>query len=282
MASPTMRRRRLARRLLTLRETAGLTAEEAATRAKELRPDRPWSAAKLVRLEGRQAKRLHTGDILTLLDVYGVDDKIEREGYVRLAAEASQTGWWVSYKDILGGGAYVDMESEATAVRTYQGLYVPGLLQTEEYARSVIRGGGVVDDRNAERRVEARMMRQHILSGPDSPRVWAIIDEAALRKVPRDVLEGQLRHLVDVQRPDLRVQILPDSGGPHAAMSGQFVLLDFAEDPTVLYLEQAVSGLFPEDAETLTHYETAYGHISAQALSVDESLEFLEARLGEI
>jgi hypothetical protein len=276
-ASPTLRRKRLSRQLDVLRSASGLTVDAAAKKAKAIRPDRPWSAAKLTRLETQQWKRLHTDDLLALLDVYGVTDKAERASYVRTATEASQTGWWVNYSDVLGSGAYVDLETEANRLRTYEAFFIPGLLQTEEYARAVI-SSGVTDDREVERRVEARMMRQTLL-GPDSgPRLWAILDEAAFHRIPADVLPGQVQRLLDVQQPDARVQIqiLPYSAGPHAAMTGQFVILDFPADPSTVYLEQSVSGLFPEDPVVLDHYEMLYDRVHAQALSVEASRDFLK------
>lgn len=277
-ASPTLRRRRLSRQLDVLRSEAGLTVEAAARAAKQLRPDRPWSAAKITRIENREWKRLRSDDVLALLDVYGVDDREERSAYVRLAMEASQTGWWVGYKDILGAGAYVDLETEASRIRTYQALYIPGLLQTEDYARAVI-SAGVPDDRQVERRLEARMMRQTLLEQGDGPRLWAIIDEAAFHRIPPAAMEGQIRRLIDAQRPSQRVQIqvLPYSAGPHAAMTGQFVILDFPADPSTVYLEQSVSGLFPEDPEILEHYEMLYDRVHAAALSVEESRRYMES-----
>lgn len=276
-ASPTLRRKRLSRQLDALRDEAGLTVEAAVKKAKALRPDRPWSAAKLTRLETQQWKRLHTDDLLALLDVYGVTDKAERSSYVRTATEASQTGWWVNYSDVLGSGAYVDLETEASRIRTYEAFFIPGLLQTEDYARAVI-SSGVTDDREVERRVEARMMRQALLGLDSGPRLWAILDEAAFHRIPAEVLPGQVQRLLDVQQPDARVQIqiLPYTAGPHAAMTGQFVILDFPMDPSTVYLEQSVSGLFPEDPVVLDHYEMLYDRVHAQALSVEDSRAFLK------
>jgi hypothetical protein len=275
-ASPTLRRKRLSRQLTVLRAKSGLTVETVAKKAKSLRPDRPWSAAKITRLENQDWKRFHTDDVMTLLDVYGVASKAERASYVRTATEASQTGWWVNYSDVLGSGAFVDMETEAVRIRTYEAFYVPGLLQTEEYARAVI-SAGVSDEREVERRVEARMLRQTLL-GPDGPRLWVILDEAVFRRIPVDVLPGQVQCLLDAQLPDARVQVqvLPFSAGPHAAMTGQFVILDFPADPSTVYLEQSMSGLFPEDPVVLDHYETLYDRVHAQALSVEDSRKFLK------
>lgn len=274
-ASPTLRRRRIARALHQLREAKGLTAKQAAAEAKKRSPERAWSETKVTRIEARKIRRPRDIDVQTLLDVYDVTDHDTREAYRKLAREASQTGWWVGYKDVLNTGVYVDLETEASRIRTYQALVVPGLLQTEDYARAVIRGGGITNDEEVERRVEARMLRQQILQRSDAPRLWAILDESVLRKIPRDT--GQLEHLISVQRPDLRIQVLPDAVGPHAAAAGPFTMLDFPDDPPIVYLEQSMSGLLLEEPEELDHYTAVYDYVQATALSVDASRQFIEA-----
>ncbi|WP_435110193.1 DUF5753 domain-containing protein [Nocardiopsis synnemataformans] len=282
-ASPTLRRRRLARELLRLREQAGLTAKQAAAEAKKRAPERSWFEAKVTRIETRKIKHVRDADLLTLLDIYGVTDTEQREAYRKLAREASKSGWWVGYRDILGAGTYIDLETEASRIRTYQVQYMPGLLQTEAYARRMIRAGGVVAEDEIDRRVEVRMMRQHILSRVDAPRLWTIIDETAFRKLPRDVAADQIRHLVDVQRPSLRVQVLPDAVGPHAAMDGSFVILDFPADPAAVYLEQVGgTALLMEDSEQITVYETVLDHVQASALSVEESRAWMLDRLSQL
>lgn len=273
-ASPTLRRRRLARQLLLRREAKGLTAKTAATEAKKLSPDRKWSETKVHRIENRKILRVRDIDVQTLLDVYEVTDPIERDAYRRLAREASQSGWWVGYRDVLGTGAYVDLETEATRLRSYDGMLIPGLFQNEAYARAVVRGGGIVDGEMMARRVEARMIRKQILERPDAPKVWSIIDEAALLKVPKET--GQLEHLIKIQRPNLRVQVLPNTAGPHAAMTGGFTIMDFPHDPSTVYLEQARSGLFLEDPADVEHYGDLYDYVQAGALGVDESIAFVE------
>ncbi|MEU3020534.1 Scr1 family TA system antitoxin-like transcriptional regulator [Nocardiopsis sp. NPDC007018] len=282
-ASPTLRRRRLARELLRLREEAGLTAKQAAADAKKAAPDKSWFEAKITRIETRKILRVKDADLQVLLDVYGVDDHEQREAYRKLAREAATSGWWYGYRDILGAGTYVDLESEASRIRTYQVQHLPGLLQTEAYARAMIRAGGVTSDEEIDRRVEVRMMRQHLLTRTDAPRLWAVIDETAFRKLPSDVATDQIRHLLNVQRPSLRVQVLPDLVGPHAGMDGSFVVLDFKADPSAVYAEQVGGGgLLIEDAEQITIYETVLDHVQASALSVEDSRTWLEARLNQL
>lgn len=282
-SSPTLRRRRLARRLLQLREEAGLTAKQAAAEAKKAAPDKSWFEAKITRIEARKILRVRDADLQVLLDVYGVTDPEQREAYRKLAREASSSGWWYGYRDILGSGTYIDLESEASHVRTYQVQHLPGLLQTEAYARAMIRAGGVTSEEEIDRRVEVRMMRQHLLSRADAPQLWAIIDETAFRKLPTDVAADQIRHLIAAQRPSLRLQVLPDMAGPHAGMDGSFVILDFTADPSVAYVEQAGGGgLLIEDPEQITTYETVLDHVQSSALSVEDSRAWLEDRLSQI
>ncbi|GAB3439055.1 helix-turn-helix transcriptional regulator [Streptomonospora sediminis] len=281
-ASPTLRRRRLARQLFRLREDSGMTAKQAAAKAKSISPDRPWFEAKVTRIETRKLQRVRDVDVQTLLDVYEVTDPEQREAYRRLARDASRTGWWVGYRDVLGSGTYVDLETEASRIRTYQTLYIPGLLQTEAYAQALIHGGSITDDRDVEHTVEARMMRQGILHRAEAPRLWTVIDEAAFDKIPSGVAETQLRHLIDVQRPTLRVQVLPHNVGPHAGMDGAFVVLDFASDPSTVYVEHSASSLFVEDPAEVEHYEMVYDHVHAMALSPADSRAWMERRLETV
>ncbi|WP_435109971.1 DUF5753 domain-containing protein [Nocardiopsis synnemataformans] len=170
-----------------------MTVDAVSKEAKRRAPAQKWSAAKVTRIENRKVQKIREADLLTLLGIYGVTDAGERASLVALAAEASRTGWWVGYRDEFGAAAYIDLETEATELRSYQLGFVPGLLQTPGYARAVIEGSGVTDPSEIDRRVEARMMRRSLLDRPDAPRLTAVIDEAALRKVDGDVLDEQLR-----------------------------------------------------------------------------------------
>lgn len=273
--SSTLRRRRLSRRLRELREAKGLTSSYVTSEARK-RGKGKWSRGKLTRIENNEWIRPSVTDVEALLDIYEVTDADEREAYAVLTKEARQSGWWVGYSDVLGKGAYVGLELEAASIRTYESLVVPGLLQTEGYARAITRGHGVTDESDIERRVEARMARKQILATPSGPRIWAIIDEAALRKIPQEVRNEQVNYLIEVQRPDLRVQVLPDSAGLHAATAGSFSILDFEDDPPLVYREDLMAQLFYEDPVEVKHCELVYDHVHAAALSVPESRSFLE------
>lgn len=253
-----------------------MTVDAVGKEAKKRSPSRPWSAAKITRIEGRKVQNLREADLLTLLDVYGVFDEEERAAYVALAKEASQSGWWVGYKDVLGSGAYIDLETEARRLRTYEPMFVPGLLQTPRYAEAIVRGSGVTDPHEVTRRVEARMMRRQILDRPDAPELSALIDEAALRKVPSEIASEQVRHLIRLQSPSIQISVVPDAAGPHPAMNGQFVIMDFPHDPSVVYLEQSLSGLFLEEEAEVMHYEKVFAAAKEVALSPADTVSFLE------
>lgn len=269
--SPTVRRRRLSYLLRGLREQAGVTAQSV---TKEL----GWSRGKLTHIEQNQWKRPSARDIEDLLDVYKVDDLDRRAEFLALVKQSRKPGWWVSYSDVLGSGTFVGLEAETRSIRTFEALAIPGLLQTEEYARAVIRSGGVTDEDELDRRVQARMIRKQVLSGPDAPLYWAIIDEAALRKSDT----RQLQHLLDVQTPRLGIQVLPDSAGPHAALTAPFVILDFpGTDPSAVYVSTWSDELYLEEPHQIEAYETLWRHIQATAHPVGASRDLIRELIDQ-
>jgi transcriptional regulator with XRE-family HTH domain len=281
--SPTARARRLRYELRRLREDAGLTYSEVAHRME-------WSPSKLSRIETGQS-RVNTGDVADLLEVYAVSDTATREALVQLAREARRRGWWTRYTDVLGTGAYVGLEAEASVIHTYESQFVPGLLQTEDYARAVISGGQVRPDPDTvERRVAARMARHELLTRPDPPEIWAVLDETVIRRPVGgpEVMRGQLHHLVEVgERPNTTVtlQVLPLSTGAHPGMNGPFVVLSFQnpKDPPVVHLETATDGLYLEEPPDIERYTLRFSHLVARALGPNESramIADLAARLA--
>lgn len=277
VTSPPLSKRRLSRMLRELREALDMTADQVTEAAEEKGAHR-WSPSKITRLERDEWLRPKVEDIEILLDIYRVTSLTERAEYIQLAKEARQKGWWSAYADVLGKGVLTGLEPGASRIRTVEPSLIPGLLQIEGYARAVIRGGGIVDQSEINRRVEARMLRQRVLSpASDPPVYWAIIDEAALRKIPDSVREEQVRYLIDVQRPELRVQILPDSIGPHAAVGGGFTIVDFEEDTSLVYTENAVTHHVDHEANDIEAWDLVYQYVSASALSIQESEAFLES-----
>ena len=276
--SPTVRGRRLRYELRRLREHAGLTRDETARRL-------DWSGSKISRIETGQS-RAQTGDVRDLLDVYGVTSD-HAEALVQLAREARKRGWWTAYNDVFTG-TYVGLEAEASAMRTYEPQIIPGLLETEDYTRALIRAALVrADPDEIERRVQARMARQETLARPDAPEIWAVLDEPAIRRPVggQAVMKAQLRHLIDITaapNSTITLQILPLAIGSHPGLSGPFVILDFptSEDPPVVYLETATDGLYLEETAETERYNLMFDHLRASALSARESASLI-ARLAE-
>jgi Domain of unknown function (DUF5753) len=213
--------------------------------------------------------RLETGrvgfkdrDITDLLTLYGVEDEQQRAALRDLARDASAQGWWHDYSDVLETWfeAYVGLEEAATGIRAYEIQFVPGLLQTEEYARAVtLLGHANAPADEIERRVKLRMARQGLLTGSQPPHLWVVLDEAVLRRsVGRPgVMRGQLKRLLEATEwPNVTIQIVPFLAGGHAAAGGPFSILRFAEFdlPDVVYLEQLTSALYLDKRDTVEHY----------------------------
>ncbi|HET9558475.1 MAG TPA: helix-turn-helix transcriptional regulator, partial [Actinomycetota bacterium] len=224
-AGPTVRRMLVGARLRRLRTELGLSREEAAQaiRASE------W---KIHRLENGQVG-FKDRDIIDLLARYQVTDPAEVAEFLTLAREANTPGWWQHYGDVLPSWfrTYVDLEQAATLIRSYEGQFVPGLLQTDDYMRAVVHGAHLEESgEEVGRRVRLRMARQILLTREDPPRLWAVVDEAALRRPVggREVMRGQLERLIEATKlPNVTLQILPFASGAHPAMVGSFAVLRF-------------------------------------------------------
>lgn len=273
--SPTIRRRRLSEELRKLRMAKGYTLEQAAEKLE-------WSRAKIANIETGKRLRPYVTDIELLLNIYDVSDSDRRAALLELTRQSRAKGWWTSYGDLLAG-AYVGLEAEASSIATYQIGAVPGLLQTPAYAAASARATLNASE-DVQRIVEARTRRQRILDREDPPRLWAIVDEAALVRTatPDDpqVMDEQIRHLIEVtRRPTVTVQVLPFSKGLHAGMGGPFVLLDFPNpaDRPIVYLETRHDGLYLEKPEEIGDYRDVLDHLKGTALSPTESLAFLSS-----
>ncbi|WP_405084819.1 helix-turn-helix domain-containing protein [Microbispora sp. NBC_01389] len=272
MASPTVRRRRLSAELIRLREQAGLSVEEAGRRLE-------WSRGRLNKMEANKWTRPDLGNIRALLDLYSVTDPVQREAVLTLARQSREKGWWANYQDVWRG-SLAGFEAEAALINTYEDLRVPGLLQTEDYATAMFKGGRVLEDAQIRRRVEARMARQSVLREETPPTLWAVIDEAALSKTVGGsaVMRQQLRHLIDMStKPNIYIQVLPDSAGAHAAMDGAFTVLNFPDrsDPSIVYIETATSDLYLETQEELERYSLIFDLVRSSALSPELSVAYL-------
>ncbi|MEV5413229.1 helix-turn-helix transcriptional regulator [Thermopolyspora sp. NPDC052614] len=277
--SPTVRLRRLGHEMRRLREAAGKSIHETSAELE-------WSTSKISRLENGLTKRPDVQNIRVLCAAYGVTDSELIEDLVKLARDARQRGWWTKYQDIFRS-TYVGLEAEASAISTFELALIPGLLQTTDYMREVMRACMVRDPVEVERRVEARLERQALLTQPDPPRLRAIIDESALLRPvgSPDVHKRQLRKLMETESLEhVKMQILPFSAGAHAGMTGSFVILAFPEaaDRSVVYQETATDSLFLEQQDQINRYELLFEHLCASALSVDASIAYVSAIIDRL
>ncbi len=270
--SPTVRRRRLSRELINLRESKGLTIDQV---GKHFERGRDW----LSRIESGHRKRPYVAEIASLLDYYGVEPDLH-EAILELTRQARDKGWWSKYGDVLDTEGYVGLEVEASAIATWQPQVIPGLFQTPAYAAASARAA-INTTAEVDRLVHTRVQRQQILTRAENPpRVWAVIDEAVLmRGADTPVMREQVAHLVELSElRNITIQVLPLSAGFHAGMHGPFVTLDFpvATDPPVVYLESRHDSLYLEESEVVDEYRTILGHIQASALTPAESITHLE------
>lgn len=219
-----------------------------------------------------------------LLDLYGVTDEAERARLISLTRDSAQLEWLQRFEPDLPEEyqQYIGFESEATAIKNYESLYIPGLLQTEAYAQAVIRGVLPEETENGlQQRVEVRMQRQAALTKEGGLHLWAVIDEAAIRRQVGGtaVMRKQLEHLATISNePNVVFQILPYSAGAHPGMPGSFLLMDFPDDaPPLLYSETAGGGLVLEAESDVERYRGTFMHLVAQALSAAETLKMIRA-----
>ena len=263
-AGPTVQRLVLGGHLRRLREDAGITTERAAVVIR-------GSHSKISRMEhGRVGFKER--DIADLLTFYGVGGGDEREALLKLARGSNLPGWWQSYSDILPHWVepYFGLESAAAFIREYELQFVPGLLQTEAYARAVIRLGTSVAEDEIVRRAQARVSRQEILRRESPPKIWAVMDEGALHRMigGPEVMKEQLRHLLDMcDHPAVTVQILPFSAGAHRAMGGAFTILRYTEPDLrdVVFIEQLTSALYLDKQAEVDSYLEVIEEVCLQA-----------------
>ncbi|MFE5139544.1 helix-turn-helix transcriptional regulator [Streptomyces fagopyri] len=274
-SAPTVGQVVLGRRLLDLRERAGLKREE---------------AARILRVAPATVRRMEMAEVSLkipylqlLLKSYGISDE-EAEAFVQLAEEANRPGWWQRFHDILPGwfSMYVSLEGAATLIRSYEPHFVPGILQTEDYARGVLKSGAVGQTRpeDIERHVALRMQRQDLLTRDGAPRIWAVMDETALRRAVGgpEVMRAQIDKLIESTKlPNVTLQVVPFSTGPHPGTYGPFVLFRFAmpELPDMVYSEYLTGAVYlDERSEVATHLEVM-DRMAAQAATAHRTKEIL-------
>jgi transcriptional regulator with XRE-family HTH domain len=272
----------LGSQLRRLRERRGITREDAgyAIRA---------SGSKISRMElGRVSFKER--DVTDLLSLYGVEDPAERDALVDLARQANSPGWWHKYGDVLPDWfqVYVGLEEAASLIRSYELQFVPGLLQTADYARAVVRlGQRAAGQAEIEHRVNLRLDRQQVLTKPNAPRLWAIVDEAVLRRPigGPDVMRGQLERLIEAaEQPNVTLQVMPFEFGGHAAESGSFTIMRFPEFdlPDVVYLEQLTSALYLDKREDAERYTEVMELLSVESAPPERTAEILTRLVEEV
>ncbi|GAA3035315.1 helix-turn-helix domain-containing protein [Streptomyces glomeratus] len=275
-SAPTVGQVVLGRRLLDLRERAGLKREE---------------AARILRVAPATVRRMETAEVALkipylqlLLKAYGVSDE-EAESFVQLAEEANKPGWWQRFHDILPGwfSMYVSLEGAASLIRQYEPHFVPGIMQTEDYARGVLRSGAVgqTSPEDIERHVALRMQRQALLTRDNAPRIWVVTEETALRRpvAGPEVMRAQVDRLLEVtQLPHVTLQVIEFSSGPHPGTYGPFVLFRFAmpELPDMVYSEYLTGAVYLDARTEVANHLEVMDRMAAQAATAQRTKEILE------
>ena len=281
-AAPTVLRVVLGKRLADLREKAGLTYEQAA-RALDV------THATVRRMEKAEVG-LKLPYVEKLLTTYGVGDPAEVEGFLALAREANRPGWWHRYRDVLPEwfSAFVSLEGEAHVIRAYEPHYIPGLLQTEAYARAVLRSGMPhAPEDSIDRGVALRLERQALLTREKPPLLWVVIDETVLRRPVGGpgVMREQVDRLIEAcALPHVRLQVIPFAAGPHSAMYGPFHIFRFQiqELPDMVCAESLVGAVYFDERADVSTFLEALDRMCAQAVPAQATAAFLAGVREEV
>jgi len=275
---PTLRRRRLGAELKRCRESAGLTQENVSRHFE-------WHAAKVTRIETARVA-VTPRDVRDLLTLYRVEDAEYREALVELARLSRERTWWTDYRDIMRPGNFIGLEAGAAAMRTWEPIILPGLLQTEDYMRALLRSGRPDDSvSDLERRVSLRKTRQARLRGAGALELHAVVDESAIRRRigGPDVMAEQYRSLIEAsQLPNVTLQMLPFEAGAHQFLGGPAALLEFRETThlDVVYLEGLAGDLYEEQPPEVARYRSEFDRLSRQALDERATVKLIESLLG--
>jgi len=281
--SPTVKRRRLASELRRYRDRAGLTIDEVAAQLE-------WSTAKISRIENARVSVLPR-DVKFLLGVYGLSEHDEAWNILlMLARESRQKGWWHQYGDAVPDWfeVYVGLEADAATLSSYHAEFVPGLLQTAEYARAVHRASLITaTDAEIEQHVKVRLARQELLASPDAPQTWLVLNEAVIRRLVggRVTMYEQLTQLAEAtSMPKMTLQVVPFDVGAHPSMDGSFSILGFPDpaDPNVVYIEYQTGALYLEKPQEVGRYRLMFDHLRAAALPVDASRALIASVVSEL
>jgi transcriptional regulator with XRE-family HTH domain len=278
---PTVQRRRLRDELRRARDAAGLRQADVAHAM-------DWSPSKLIRIE-RGDVNVSTNDLKALLSHYGVKDRVRVNGLLELARSARGASFYDQYADQLlpGFKEYLAYEASASVTRQYQPILIPGLLQTEEYARGLFAGYGRADPEAADKGWAVRQHRQEVHDRDTPPEMLFVLDEAALRRYVggEHAMRKQLQRLKEfAAEPHISIQIMPFTRGAHPGMLGSFMLLEFT-DPSLadlLHLEGINSTTIRDDTDQIARYLDRFAQLQKVALSPDESVDFLDVLMEEM
>ncbi|MEU1400801.1 helix-turn-helix transcriptional regulator [Streptomyces sp. NPDC005728] len=275
-AAPTVGQVVLGKRLQELREAAGLSREE---------------AARVLRVASATVRRMEMAEVAlkipyvqVLLSTYGVAAE-EAAAFVRLAEEANQPGWWQRFHDVLPDwfSLYVSLEGAARIIRSYEPHFVPGLLQTEAYAREVMEAGtiGQTGPETVERHVSLRLERQRLLERDDPPHLWVIMDETVLRRpvsIRSEVMRDQLDRLLEyAERDRVTLQLAEFAAGPHPGTYAPFTLFRFAEPelPDMVFTEYLTGALYLDSRQEVAAHLEVLDHMTARAASAQRTQKIL-------
>jgi hypothetical protein len=279
--SPTVLRMILARQLQALREKAGLSYEQAA----EAIYSSEWTIRRMERAEGG----LKPLTVKSLLQAYGITDPAEISAFLTLARDASKPGWWHNYDDVLPPWfrTAVGLEEAATLIRAYEPQVIPGLLQTEGYVRAITAASFPAASQDfAERAVALRLARQQLLTRPNPPQYWVVLEETVLRRPigGHTVMRAQIEHLLQAaERPNLTIQVIPFAAGWHPALYGMFDIFRFPGEqlPDIVYTETLTGAYYLNKPDESARYTEALDRMCAQAASPEHTLAVLRDILKE-
>jgi len=276
---PTVGKRQLARELRQGRESAGLTLDQVAT-------ELDWAKTKVHNYENGRWTRGNLTDLRALLDLYGITCSERRASLETLMRDAKKKGWWVAYGDAFDGSLPA-FEDEAAQISSYEPVFIPGLLQTQSYANSLMRSYAFLTSDDIEHKVEARMRRQQILERESPPTLSFVIEEAAVQRLigtPR-VFGPQVEHLINLidGSPHVSIQIMPLRSGLHGALGSSFVILDFDGDYdlSIVHTETATRSGYLESKEEVALHRTMFTQACGSALSQENSTTLLKELLRQ-
>ena len=276
-AARTVPQRRLARVLRRLRDEAHLTIEQVAEKL-------DLSPSTVSRMETAQVG-VRPNDLRPLLDIYGVEGE-QRDELLQLARERRQQAWWNRYKD-QQNVTLASLEPGTSYILQYSALLVPGLLQTEAYARTILGGIPPESSPDIEPRLEFRLKRQELVSDPQAPQLWVVLDEAILKRPigGPSIMSDQLQRLIDATSlPNITLQVLPFAAGLHAGLDGEFTILKYRDpaDPDVVYLETAAGQRYDESGDVTRRYNLIFEHLQKAALKPEESVRALTGAIRDL